>query len=172
MFSNINHIIYIQKSDIPIFSFFNLSLIDSNFSKSFKLILSCNILYNILFKRLKCEQYADGKLNDRKLKVCSGGEKRMVSILRAFSRYNSDLYILDEPINNLDAKHARILNNYIKELKEQGKAILIITHCRMFQNVDRSYAIMKKGIYELNGENSYKPQSCYGNCDNGCYEED
>lgn len=129
--------------------------------------------YDKLFNDyLKCSIYSQGKLNQQKLKICSGGQKRMVSILRAFSRHNSKLFILDEPINNLDAKHARILNNYLLDLKKQENppSILIVTHCHMFQGVDRAYQL-KNGKIEI--VKNYTPKSCYGECDEcGYYKEE
>lgn len=121
---------------------------------------------------LKCNTYADGKLNNKRLKVCSGGQKRMVSILRAFSRFKSKLFILDEPINNLDSKHARILNNFLIDLKKRTNppAILIVTHCHMFQCVDRAYQL-KNGTLKLLPK--YEPKSCFGECDScGYYKEE
>ena len=129
--------------------------------------------YDKLFNDyLQCSTYAEGKLNTKRLKVCSGGQKRMVSILRAFSRHNSKLFILDEPINNLDSKHARILNNFLIDLKhrENPPAILIVTHCHMFQSVDRAYQL-KGGKLKL--MQKYDPKSCFGECDScGYYTEE
>jgi len=121
---------------------------------------------------LLCSVYEKGKLNQQRLKVCSGGEKRMVSILRAFSRNNSKLFILDEPINNLDAKHARILNNFLIDLKKKKDppGILIVTHCHMFQNVDRAYQLKDGKLYQVS---KYEPKSCFGECDSfGYYKEE
>lgn len=129
--------------------------------------------YDKLFNEyLKCSLYAEGKLNKKKLKVCSGGQKRMVSILRAFSRHHSKLFILDEPINNLDAKHARILNNFILNLKKQDEppAILIVTHCHMFQGIDRAYQLINGKLIPVQ---HYEAKSCFGECDEcGYYKED
>jgi ABC-type multidrug transport system ATPase subunit len=108
----------------------------------------------------------------RRLAKCSGGEKRMASLLRALSRTKSDLFILDEPINNLDAHHARLLNNYLAALKkrENPPGILVITHCHMFQCVDRVYKLSKGKLAEIK---DYKPKSCYGECDEcGKYTEE
>lgn len=121
---------------------------------------------------LKCSSYAEGKLNQKRLRVCSGGQKRMASILRAFSRNNSRLFILDEPINNLDAKHARILNNFLIDLKKQPNppAVLIVTHCHMFQSVDRAYQLKGGKLIQVQ---KYEPKSCFGECDEcGYYTEE
>lgn len=121
---------------------------------------------------LKCNSYDNGKLNQKRLKICSGGQKRMVSLLRAFSRNNANLYILDEPINNLDSKHARILNNFLLDLKKRKSppGILIVTHCHMFQGVDRAYQIKNGKLRQLE---KYEPKSCFGECDEcGYYKEE
>lgn len=109
----------------------------------------------------------------RRLSKCSGGEKRMASLLRALSRTKSDLFILDEPINNLDAHHARLLNNYLVRLKERENppGILVITHCHMFQRVDRVYKLSKGELKEETKD--YSPKSCYGECNEcGLYTEE
>jgi len=125
-----------------------------------------------VYKALRCDKYADGEFKNRKLSKCSGGEKRMASLLRALSRTKSDLFILDEPINNLDAYHARLLNNYLAALKkrENPPGILVITHCHMFQCVDRVYKLSKGKLIEIK---DYKPKSCYGECNEcGLYTEE
>ncbi len=129
--------------------------------------------YDKLFNDyLKCSIYEKGKLNEKHLNVCSGGQKKIVSILKAFSRNNSKLFILDEPINNLDSKHARILNNFLIDLKKSDDppAILIVTHCHMFQSVDRAYEIKNGKLVLLE---KYEPKSCFGECDScGYYKEE
>ena len=126
----------------------------------------------LFYKELRCDLYSDGKLNNKRIKVCSGGEKQMISILKAFSRNNADLYILDEPINNLDSRHARLLNNFIAKLKKRDNppGILIVTHCQMFQNVDKAYKLKNGKLTLLD---RYEPKSCFGECDEcGLYKED
>lgn len=125
-----------------------------------------------VYDALHCKKYADGEFKDRRLKNCSGGEKRMATLLSALARTKSDLFILDEPINNLDAYHARLLNNYLVKLKGSPNApgILVITHCHMFQNVDRVYQLSKGKLVKVN---NYSPKSCYGKCNScGLYVEE
>ena len=125
-----------------------------------------------VYTALRCDKYADGEFKDRKLSKCSGGEKRMVTLLSALARTKSDLFVLDEPINNLDAYHARLLNNYLASLKKRKNppGILVITHCHMFQCVDRVYKLSKGKLIEIK---DYKPKSCYGECNEcGLYTEE
>lgn len=121
-----------------------------------------------VYDDLKCNKYCDGKLKRMRLKNCSGGEKKIVSILSALSRTESKLFILDEPINNLDAYHARRLNNYLCDLKEKKNppGILIITHCPMFTNVDRTYEL-KRGKLTIKEKQNCETKTCFGECDEG-----
>ena len=96
----------------------------------------------------------------------------MATLLAALSRTKSDLFVLDEPINNLDAYHARLLNNYLVKLKkrENPPGILVITHCHMFQCVDKVYKLSKGKITRIE---DYNPKSCYGECSAcGLYDEE
>jgi len=123
-----------------------------------------------LYDKLDCQTYADGNLKKLKLKHLSGGEKRMTTLLSALSRKHSRLFIMDEPVNNLDGYHARKLNNYLVDLKKEKNApgILIITHCPMFTNVDRVYRLINGKL--ILDESEYKFQTCFGEVDsNGKY---
>jgi ABC-type multidrug transport system ATPase subunit len=131
---------------------------------------------NAAYSGLHCETYAGGELMKRRIDVCSGGEKRMVAILSAFSRINSKLFILDEPVNNLDGEHSRYLNNFIIDLKHKQNppGILIITHCHMFHKVDRAYKLIKDktggGVLTEISNYCTMSDSCFGKCDiNGKY---
>jgi ABC-type nitrate/sulfonate/bicarbonate transport system ATPase subunit len=48
------------------------------------------------------------------------------------------LVLMDEPLNNLDGKNKAILNRLITDLRrEQPIAIVAITHCLIFEGVNR-----------------------------------
>jgi ABC-type multidrug transport system ATPase subunit len=119
-----------------------------------------------VYDELECNKYCEGRLKKMKLKKCSGGEKKITSLLAALCRRDARLIILDEPLNNLDAFHARKLNNYLVELKRKPNppGILIITHCPMFLDVDKVYEL-KKGKLTLLENGKYVPKNCYGICD-------
>jgi ABC-type multidrug transport system ATPase subunit len=84
----------------------------------------------------------------KKFNSFSGGQKRLVEILAAFIR-DTELYIIDEPINNLDFDTAKKVGAYIDLLKDQGKAVLLITHCRLFLQCTRAYKIEENNVIEL-----------------------
>jgi ABC-type cobalt transport system, ATPase component len=57
----------------------------------------------------------------------SGGEKKRVAIAAAVV-LNPDVYVLDEPMNNLDPKTRRFLRQFLIQLNHAGKTIICSTH--------------------------------------------
>ena len=47
------------------------------------------------------------------------------------------LIVMDEPLNNLDGRNKDILNKLMCELREQSIAILAVTHCQIFEGVNK-----------------------------------
>ncbi len=69
-----------------------------------------------------------GHLLDRKTANLSGGEMQRVSIGRAIVR-NPRVFLMDEPLSNLDAKLRESLRVELKHLqKSQGVTTLFVTH--------------------------------------------
>ena len=65
---------------------------------------------------------------ERSARVCSGGEKRRVSIVKALLRH-PDLLILDEPTNHLDAESVLWLERF---LGSYDGSYVLVTHDRYF----------------------------------------
>ncbi|AYV76461.1 MAG: ABC transporter [Terrestrivirus sp.] len=57
----------------------------------------------------------------------SGGEKKKIQLLNALLQ-DKDIYIFDEPTNNLDDVTKKWYITQIKEMAKQGKIIIVITH--------------------------------------------
>ena len=57
----------------------------------------------------------------------SGGEKQGVAIARAL-HFQAKLIILDEPTMGLSLSETKKVLNFVKEIKEQGKSCIFITH--------------------------------------------
>jgi len=82
-----------------------------------------------LFDRFGIAQFAEVKIGE-----LSTGMKQKVSITIAIV-HDPDVIIFDEPTNGLDVLTARVVTDYLKELKALGKTIIISTH--IFSLVER-----------------------------------
>lgn len=93
----------------------------------------------------------------------SGGQQRMLTIISTVAvRENSNLFIIDEPLNNLDFSNAKKVSNLITKIHKENPnaAILIITHCRIFPVITRLLTIKNGILVSTNDE--YKCYNCFG----------
>lgn len=67
---------------------------------------------------------------DKKIKKLSGGEKMKI-LLAAMLLSNDDIFLLDEPTNNLDIEAITWLEKYLKSLNKQ---MIIVSHDEEFLN--------------------------------------
>ncbi len=70
----------------------------------------------------------------------SGGQRKLLNVLSGFIKArvcDSPLIIMDEPLNNLDGKNKACLNKMISQFKNDHTAILVITHCQIFEGINR-----------------------------------
>jgi len=61
-------------------------------------------------------------------KNISGGQQQRIAIARALYQKDTDLYLLDEPFNELDEVSTITFLKLFKELAGKGKIIVLITH--------------------------------------------
>lgn len=102
----------------------------------------------------------------------SGGQQRLLSIVSAVAvRENAKLFIIDEPLNNLDFKNARKISNLITRIHKENPdaAILMVTHCRIFPAITRLITL-EKGVLIPNRE-EYVCHSCFGKANKEGYYE-
>lgn len=118
------------------------------------------LLYQNGKKRSELSEYMDelvGKLGLNKVKnqsagTLSGGQKQRAAIARAIV-CDPDLIIADEPTGNLDEENAGIVKNILFELRNRGKAILVVTHNReLFLEADHIYLLNNGILTEIGNE--------------------
>ena len=75
-----------------------------------------------LFTRFEIGEFSDTKIGD-----LSTGMKQKVSVAISLV-HQPEIIVFDEPTNGLDVYTAKIVTDYLLELKKQGKSIIISTH--------------------------------------------
>ncbi len=68
----------------------------------------------------------EDEANRRILKL-PGGQQQRVAIARALS-YNPDVILADEPTGNLDGETQKEIMEIFRELAEQGKCVILVSH--------------------------------------------
>jgi len=92
-------------------------------------------------KKFGLESYAD-----RYFSQLSGGERRMVSIARAYAQ-GAPFIVLDEPTAYLDFRNKIAVLKIMKELAESGKGILFTTH-----DPNEAIAVADEAVVMARGE--------------------
>ncbi|ANX11529.1 bacteriocin ABC transporter ATP-binding protein [Fictibacillus arsenicus] len=111
--------------------FQNYGLVDD---ETVKWNLHLALEYKKLSKKEK-EERIDSLLNDfglaylknKMIYQLSGGEQQRIAIIRLILQ-ESDLILADEPTASLDAENEQTILKYLKQLNEQGKTIVVVTH--------------------------------------------
>ena len=103
------------------------------------------------------------KLLDRKPKALSGGQRQRVAMGRAIVR-NPKVFLMDEPLSNLDAKLRVQMRIEISKLHENlGATMIYVTHDQTeAMTLGTRIVVMKDGIVQQVDT----PQNLYNNPDN------
>ena len=77
--------------------------------------------------RQTAEELHIENLRDRNIFELSGGEKQKIAFASVYAM-NPDIYVLDEPSSNLDSESIAALQSYIRNIKAQGKTVVVAEH--------------------------------------------
>lgn len=96
--------------------------------------LNLALQYKKMSKKEKCSKIKDvlkyvglEELDKFPVYKLSGGEQQRIAMARIILQ-GSDLILADEPTGSLDTENRDLIISLLLKLKEQGKAILIVTH--------------------------------------------
>jgi len=81
-------------------------------------------------------------LRERQIGQLSGGQQQRAMLARALAQ-ESDLLLLDEPLNAVDAETRTIINQVLKTLHQQGKTLVVATHdtSRLEEDYDLAFSL-------------------------------
>lgn len=98
-----------------------------------------------LAEGFRCKSYRVFK--SKRARSWSGGQQKMICVLAGVIKAKVcglRLIVLDEPLNNLDGKNKYILNELLGELMRSGSAIIAVTHCQIFDGVNKVLHISER----------------------------
>ena len=127
--------------------------------QSFNLITKYTALENVVLsmdvsgckikekKKKACELLENVGLDEdeanRRVLKLSGGQQQKVAIARALS-YNPDIILADEPTGNLDRETQKEIMDIFRELANQGKCVIIVSHSPDVADMcDEKYELIK-----------------------------
>ncbi|WP_110926699.1 ABC transporter ATP-binding protein/permease [Bacillus massiliglaciei] len=77
-------------------------------------------------------------------KQLSGGQKQRVAIARSLAN-NPDIILADEPTGALDSENSKQIMSLLKQVANQGKIVLVVTHSQEFLHYADRIIHMKDG---------------------------
>lgn len=96
----------------------------------------------------------------------SGGEQRLISIfIGLLCKKDASLFVIDEPLNNLDFENVMAISDLINEVRIANKrsAMLMVTHCKIITCINRQRKIIDGEIQET--DSKYECHHCMGEPD-------
>lgn len=85
-------------------------------------------------------------------KTLSGGEQQRIAIARAIIN-NPNIILADEPTGSIDSKNQEIVLDIFRELANEGKTIIIVTHSDIVEKFADKVYRLKNGVLEEVNEN-------------------
>jgi len=121
------HIAYVKQQPFLIHDTISRNItLEENVSDKNKLQWALQI--SGLDKIFKNDKEGGAKIITENGKNISGGQQQRIAIARALYQNDTDLYLLDEPFNELDELSTVAFLNLFKKMAGEGKMIVLITH--------------------------------------------
>lgn len=79
------------------------------------------------FARQTLEKVGMSEYSGRQISQLSGGQQQRVFLARALAQ-EAEVYFMDEPFKGVDAQTERAIVGLLKELKQQGKTVVVVHH--------------------------------------------
>lgn len=106
-----------------------------------------------------------------KVNKLSGGQQRMLSIISFIClRMKSKVFIIDEPLNNLDINNVADISNLLNSLvrEKNDSVFIIVSHCKIFPFITNVVQLKDEKLVKVDGK--IECHSCFGEYDeNGYY---
>lgn len=117
------------------FLFQNFGLIDSKTVKENLKLIRKNCKTDLSLEEALSIVGLKEKLN-KKVYTLSGGEQQRVAMARLMLK-KCDIILADEPTGSLDKDNAEAVLSVLKQLNEQGKTIILVTHDENIKNIGK-----------------------------------
>ena len=79
------------------------------------------------------ELFERNQANESIKNILSGGEKRRINLIRSFAK-DAEIYIFDEPTNDLDSKNVEKVLSKISEIKENS-IVIVVSHDKRLMEI-------------------------------------
>lgn len=118
-----------------------------------------------LQKSFECPSFKAFKTKG--VRTWSGGQQKMINVLAGIIKAKAcglRLIVMDEPLNNLDGRNKDILNTLVKELRAGGVAVIAITHCQIFDGINKVLTITESAPGERKAIYSEREEPSHAEC--------
>ena len=85
---------------------------------------------------------------ERQISQLSGGQQQRALLARALAQ-DADLFLLDEPLNAVDADTRKVIAEVLEELQQQGKTFIVATHDTAHLDQHFDSAVYLEGGHEV-----------------------
>ena len=142
----------------------NIAMVFQSYALYPQMTVYDNIAFGLKIRKLPKEEIRErvykaadildlGELLDRKPKELSGGQMQRVALGRAIVR-DTDIFLMDEPLSNLDAKlRVQMRSEIIRIHKEVGATTIYVTHDQTeAMTMANVIVVMNKGFIQQVGK--------------------